>query len=437
MADELDILIRTTADRTGAEDTKQSIEEIKTSSKETGAVGVKVESEVQAATEKTTVSKGELKKMLRLVGHEAGDMGRILRYALNPMILVTAAIALGIHKITSAFADWKKKIEDAALELQKLNQAKLDGVQTAVAAGTVEMAKFQHEIDNAGVNVDKLKEKFERMRAAFKAANLEEAEADRKELAERTRVQEEKNWRAETAKKQALALDQDTGFLGAQATMATEKAKTEGLQTSARQTAKKAGATPEWIAESVERLGTAFFTVVAAGDAKLTQAGEAYAKLADNQKKIAEAQAIITAQSVAKIGADITARSLGADAMANTARIEEMQRQRGIGRSGVRGGTAARFLTEAEGISGRAAAGGKVSTGEQSLVRQVATVATGKNVDFATAVKALEFEKSHLDTNTKFLERLITVIENNVGGDSSFEQRISNLESKMNNMPRR
>lgn len=112
MADrELQVDVKlTSSDRSGATLAKKDIQEITDAAKTSGVEGVKAQTAVNAATEKTFTSKKQLKDAVKGLSGEFPVLARLAQIALNPIVLITAAIA-------SAFAIWKKRVDDLSTSL--------------------------------------------------------------------------------------------------------------------------------------------------------------------------------------------------------------------------------------------------------------------------------------------------------------------------------
>ena len=119
MDDQLDILIRSIADRTGANITKADLDEIR---QKIGAVGPaadglqaplkKVNETLQDGAKRSTGHIEGLHRAIGFVGHQFGQVGRLAHFAFNPIVLAVAALGIGLHYL----AEHIKKLNDAILE---------------------------------------------------------------------------------------------------------------------------------------------------------------------------------------------------------------------------------------------------------------------------------------------------------------------------------
>lgn len=454
MDNELDILIRVKADLAAAQATVAELKELKRQAVAAGVSTGDLDQQIAAAertqtgagkkleeqTKKNTEHTGHLGKAVKLLTNQFGELGHLSHFALSLPALGIAALAVGIGLAVEKFKQWREHIEAAALELQKLNQAKLDGVKAAMDAGKISTADLIRELAAAGKQVDTLKEKFNQLKAAYDAAGIGSA-ADPKELAERRAKQEGKDMRALAAEQAVQATDKDPQYQLAVAGLAAATAKTEALTTAERQARGKMLIGGKEVTLEELRKGAA--TEYANGGEGgvfaqiLAEVETPIRKLAENTRAIATAESVILSHGLNKAGLAATAAALRGDATANTTRVNELEAAQAVASSGRIGGNVKNTLGIAQELAGLSAGGTPLNQSERAYVTQVAGAGAGQSVDFNTAVKALLAAKKNEATNTKMLERMYQLELGQHSNITSLDARLAQLERLFRNVPTR
>src|SRR5664279_1740683 len=124
MGDQVKILLKTTADQAGTQQTIQGLKNVATEVKASSAAATEDSKTTEELAKKTgflSLKKTELKKLVRELGHEFPIAGMAGRAMMNPIV---ASLSLGIM----AFGAAKKKLEewDAALEATAQKNANKD-----------------------------------------------------------------------------------------------------------------------------------------------------------------------------------------------------------------------------------------------------------------------------------------------------------------------
>ena len=446
MSDQLDILIKVKADLAAAQETVAELKELK---RQAIAAGVSTgDLDKQIAAEQSQASAGKkledstkkntghiegLHKSVKLLQNQFGEFGHLAHFAMmSGPALAIAAVGMALGGLNEKLKEMREKYLAAIEKAEALDRVKLDTLKQAIADAEVEMVKFNTGLTNAGTNADTLKTKMDNLRAAYKGAGLTDDQADANELKKRTAAEEGLDWRAAVAKDKLLKHAQDKDFISAKANLATSE----------EEDAKKRSGALATILEKTGMLAVEQNPLVRAklmleryfAEKKLDQAN---AEIAKQETKREGWRETVKRHEIAGAGLEDEAQRTEATAKANKAAINELEGKKSTSRSGIRGEVSAYDLAVAEDLSGRAMHGEKLGRAEQSLVVQIASVATGKSVDFATAVKALEYEKRNTATHTKLLERLIALNERDKGALNGFASRIDNLERLFRNVPTR
>ena len=426
MADNLvEILIKFGLDKSKATEAAAQIKDIQTASTEAGKAGVKAATEQAEATEKGTRKIEGMHKAMNLLESKLGEFGHVVKFIMSPEALGVAALAIGLDKIFEHFKKIKEEAEEAALKMQAMEQAKLDGLQTALKNTKTAAADLREQIAGAGHDLDTLKEHFDSTAAARAAAGLSSDEAG--ELKQRYFEQPGLTAAAEAARNAASKLDENPEFIAAVASAAAGQETTGKLRGKLGKALAGYGSMGELekLAASDTAEDGGYFV------GKLTKAKEAQEELNQHLATMAGYQATIDAHDAAKKAAEQEATYRTGAATTNAARVEELSRKQRIGESAALGGRGASALDFAEDIAARFAAGGKVSKDEKEIVRSVATVGSGQNATFELAVKMLQANEQNKNAHTRFLERMLAALEASGGINAGFDRRLTMLENRI------
>lgn len=127
----LDITVRVLTQQLG-EKAPEVIKKIREETTKAAAAGVKAETEIAAATDKTFTSKKQLKDMVKQLKLDFPLLGQIGRLALNPIFLATTAV-------TAGFQIWNKRVAEltrslGGIEMPDVSESAIDRVNKMASA---------------------------------------------------------------------------------------------------------------------------------------------------------------------------------------------------------------------------------------------------------------------------------------------------------------
>jgi len=416
----VEILIRFGLDPAKAREAAKELDGLKAKSKEANETGGK------AADDHAQKVHG-LNKAWGLVRSQLGEVGHLLHFVTSGPALALAALAITIHKIVEAFTSWRARIEAAAMELQKLDRAKIDGARDAATKAALEMGKFASEIEKAKTSMNGLEQSFKNFRAAQQAAGISDAATDAAELARRTAKAPELEGAARVAGHIAANLAKDPELIAAQVTLAAEKAKTEELDTKARKARGNYSlAELEKLAANDTAEGGGYFAN------KFKEAKAAADALAANQAAIAAANYTVQQFGLKQTAADANAKQAQTAFTTNAARINELTAKADTAGAAMAGTSASGLFATASGLAQRFAAGQNLSVGEQTVLRQIGSVATGQSVDVGQAAGAFNNARNNPNTMQALVARLVALLEREREAPNGLAQRVAALEARFN-----
>lgn len=188
MADNIfEILIKYGLDSTKAKEAASELKKIEEQTKTTGKEGVKQQKDVKDATEKTTVSKKQLKDMVQGLRNEFPVLGRVAALAINP-------IAFSVAAITGAFVILKRHTAEmersmGAITMPEITEEDVTRVErAAISYGKLaeNMLAFGTNAKTAQQSLDDLRKDIQADAALRKALGFDDGTAPDRAAAEAT-----------------------------------------------------------------------------------------------------------------------------------------------------------------------------------------------------------------------------------------------------------